>query len=69
MANYSQSFSLSSRMKKKTNIARSEGEQIRLLETKIACLEVFALGGMSKSDDGTETGYFVCIILTNCKKI
>ena len=41
------------------DIARSEGEQIRLLETKIACLEVFALGGASKSDDGTETGYFV----------
>ncbi|MDB4442570.1 EcsC family protein [bacterium] len=41
------------------DIARSEGEQIRLLETKIACLEVFALGGPSKSDDGTETGYFV----------
>jgi hypothetical protein len=41
------------------DIARSEGEQIRLLETKIACLEVFALGGTSKNDDGTETGYFV----------
>ena len=40
------------------DIARSEGEQIGLLETKIACLEVFALGGPSKSDDGTETGYF-----------
>ena len=41
------------------DIARSEGEQIRLLETKIACLEVFALGGPSKRDDGTETGYFI----------
>jgi len=41
------------------DIARSEGEQIRLLETKLACLEVFALGGTSKSDEGTETGYFV----------
>jgi hypothetical protein len=41
------------------DIARSEGEQIGLLETKIACLEVFALGGPSKSDDGTETGYFI----------
>jgi len=41
------------------DIARSEGEQIRLLETKLACLEVFALGGPSKSDDGTETGYFL----------
>jgi len=41
------------------DIARSEGEQISILETKIACLEVFALGGKSKSDDGAETGYFV----------
>jgi len=41
------------------DIARSEGEQISLLETKIACLEVFALGGRSKGDDGTETGYFL----------
>jgi hypothetical protein len=41
------------------DIARSEGEQIRLLETKIACLEVFALGGKPKRDDGSETGYFV----------
>ena len=41
------------------DIARSEGERIDLLETKIACLEVFALGGPSKRDDGTETGYFI----------
>lgn len=41
------------------DIARSEGEQIGLLETKIACLEVFALGGRTKNDEGTETGYFV----------
>ncbi|UCE55152.1 MAG: EcsC family protein, partial [Desulfobacterales bacterium] len=41
------------------DIARSEGGQIRLLETKLACLEVFAFGGPSKSDAGTETGYFV----------
>ena len=41
------------------DIARSEGEQVSLLETKVACLEVFALGGRSKNDDGSETGYFV----------
>ncbi len=40
------------------DIARSEGEQVSQLETKLACLEVFALGGSAKSDDGTETGYF-----------
>jgi hypothetical protein len=41
------------------DIARSEGEQISQLETKLACIEVFALGGSAKSDDGTETGYFM----------
>ncbi len=40
------------------DIARSEGEPISQLETRLACIEVFALGGSPKSDDGTETGYF-----------
>lgn len=40
------------------DVARSEGEQIKLPEAKLACLEVFALGGRSKKDDSTETGYF-----------
>jgi hypothetical protein len=40
------------------DIARSEGEKISLLETKLECLNVFALGGPTKSDDQTETGYF-----------
>ena len=40
------------------DIARSEGESISVIETKLACLEVFALGGESKSDDGVNTGYF-----------
>jgi hypothetical protein len=40
------------------DIARSEGEDITSLETKLACLEVFALGGRSEADDGAETGYF-----------
>jgi hypothetical protein len=39
------------------DVARSEGEQIKLPEAKLACLEVFALGGRSKKDDATETGY------------
>jgi len=41
------------------DIARSEGEKIKTLEAKLACLEVFALGGKSHGDDSTETGYFV----------
>lgn len=40
------------------DIARSEGEKIKVVETKLTCLEVFALGGRPRSDDGTETGYY-----------
>lgn len=40
------------------DIARSEGESIAEVEVKLACLEVFALGGASASDDGTESGYY-----------
>lgn len=40
------------------DIARSEGEQITDVHTKLACLEVFAMGGTSRADDGAETGYF-----------
>jgi len=40
------------------DVARSEGEILKDLDTKLACLEVFALGGNSKGDNGTETGYF-----------
>ena len=40
------------------DVARSEGESISTIETKLACLEVFALGGNSQSDDETESGYY-----------
>jgi len=40
------------------DVARSEGEKIKALETKLACLEVFALGGNSRIDDAAETGYY-----------
>lgn len=40
------------------DVARSEGESISALKTKLACLEVFAFGGNSKSDDGTDSGYY-----------
>jgi len=40
------------------DIARSEGEDIRRIETKLACLEVFSLGGPSRADDAAETGYY-----------
>lgn len=41
------------------DIARSEGERLRAPEGKLACLEVFALGGRSRSDDATESAYFI----------
>jgi len=40
------------------DIARSEGEDLTTPEAKMACLEVFAMGGPSASDDATESGYF-----------
>lgn len=38
--------------------ARTHGEDVRSVETQLACLEVFALGGRSPADDAAEAGYF-----------
>lgn len=40
------------------DIARSEGEPIRTPDSKLACLEVFALGGRQSGDDASESAYF-----------
>ena len=41
------------------DIARSEGEDLERIETRLGCLEVFALGSSrSKEDDSAETGYY-----------
>jgi len=40
------------------DVALSEGESIGSSEAKLACLEVFALGGPGKADDAAESGYF-----------
>jgi hypothetical protein len=40
------------------DIARSEGENLKMPDARLECVQVLALGGRSKSDDGTETGYF-----------
>jgi EcsC family protein len=40
------------------DIARSEGESLHSMSAKLACVEVFALGGPSVSDDASEVGYF-----------
>lgn len=40
------------------DIARSEGEDLASLEARLACLEVFALGGRSNQDDAADIGYY-----------
>lgn len=40
------------------DIARSEGENLSEVETRMACIEVFALGGSTRADDNSGTGYF-----------
>lgn len=39
-------------------MARAEGEDLARLEGRLACMEVFALGGRAGSDDAAETGYY-----------
>jgi hypothetical protein len=39
-------------------IAQTQGEDIDNPTTRLACLEVFALGGHAPSDDAAETGYY-----------
>lgn len=41
------------------DIAQSEGENIGDVETKLACLEVFAFGGYSEVDDAAGSGYIM----------
>ena len=40
------------------DIARSEGEDVYTIETQMACLQVFALGGTTASDDDLDTSYY-----------
>lgn len=40
------------------DIARSEGEDLHSPDTRLQCVQVLALGGPSRRDDGTESGYF-----------
>ena len=41
------------------DIARSEGHNIALLEVKLECLEVLALGGKNSKDNAAESGYWM----------
>lgn len=47
------------------DIARSEGEDLSTLDTQLACLQVFALGGKTKHDDSLDTGYFATRLALN----
>lgn len=40
------------------DIGRSEGQSLDDPRVKLACVEVFALGGRSREDDAVESGYF-----------
>lgn len=40
------------------DVARSEGERLGSPEARLACLEVFALGGNTAADDASESAYF-----------
>jgi hypothetical protein len=39
-------------------VARREGEDVHEPATRLACVQVFALGGRAHSDDAAETGYY-----------
>ncbi len=45
-------------MRAVADVARSEGFDLTDYDTKQACIEVFALGGNSSSDDSADTGYY-----------
>jgi hypothetical protein len=45
-------------MRSIADIARSEGEDLTEISSRLACLEVFAMGGSSGDDDAAESGYF-----------
>jgi hypothetical protein len=40
------------------DIARSEGEDLDDPDTRLACMEVFALGGRTREDDAADIGYY-----------
>jgi hypothetical protein len=51
-------FSTTVMLRSIADIARSEGHDISLLDTRLACMEVFALGGGGMAEGAAETGYW-----------
>jgi hypothetical protein len=41
------------------DIARSEGEDVHLIETQLQCMMVLGMGGHSAADDSADLGYFI----------
>ncbi len=41
------------------DIAHDEGHDVAEVSIRLSCLEVFALGGPAKSDDASESGYWI----------
>ncbi len=46
-------------MRSIADVARSEGTDLREIESQLECVQVLALGGNSRNDDVAEAGYFV----------
>ena len=42
------------------DIAHSEGENLHTTEARVACMQVFALGGRGGEDQAAETGTTAC---------
>ncbi len=45
------------------DIAREEGEDLQTPEARLACAQVFALGGRTKDDDAADLGYYALRIM------
>ncbi len=51
-------FSTTLMLRSIADIARSEGEDISSVDTRLACMTVFGLGGRARSDNAAETAYY-----------
>jgi hypothetical protein len=40
------------------DIANSQGEDLEQMETRMACMQVFALGGRTRDDEAADLGYY-----------
>jgi EcsC protein family len=52
-------FSTAVMLRSIADIARSEGHKLSLLQTRLQCLEVFALGGHASGADSTDSAYWI----------